>query len=113
MKQSHRKKKLYDKGSRPTLTKAGKTKTRVDRIRGGHTKARILMTDIVNVYMPKEKKFKKVTVKNVTENPSNRHYARANVITKGSVVETELGKAKITSRPGQENTINATLISEK
>jgi len=110
MKKLHRKKRLYDKGSRPTLTKIGKIKTRVDRIRGDRTKSRILATDIVNVYDPKEKKFKKVAIKNVVESPANRHHARANIMTKGAIIETELGKARITSRPGQESTINATLI---
>ena len=110
MKQFHRKKKLYDKGSRPTLTKTGEKKTRVDRIRSGERKSRILTTNTVNVYIPNEKKFKKGAIKNVAENQSNRHYARANIMTKGAIIETELGKAKITSRPGQENTINATLI---
>ena len=101
---------LYDKGSRPTLTKIGKTKTRVDRMRSSRKKFRLLAADTVNVYDPKEKKFKKVAIKNVAESPANRHHARANIMTKGAIIETELGKARITSRPGQEATINATLI---
>ena len=65
---------------------------------------------ILGMEKPKDKKFKKAAIKNVIENSSNRHYARANIMTKGAVIETELGKAKITSRPGQEGVINATLI---
>ena len=110
MKKLHRKKRLYDKGGRPLLTRVGETKVRVDRVRSGASKQRILRTNIANVYDPKEKKFKKAAIKNVGESPSNRHHARANIMTKGSIIETDLGKAKITSRPGQEGTINATLI---
>jgi len=110
MKKEHRKKRLSDKGSRPTLTKIGKLRKRVDRVRSSIMKSRLLSTDTVNVYDPKEKKFKKVAIKNVVESPSNRHHARANIMTRGSIIETELGKARITSRPGQEGAINATLI---
>ena len=47
---------------------------------------------------------------NVIENPSNPHLVRRNILTKGAVVETKLGKAKVTSRPGQEGTLNGVLI---
>ncbi len=109
-KQAHRKKRLYDSGNRATLTKIGEGKVRTDRIKGGDSKIRVLMTKVVNVYDRKDKKFKKAAIKTVLENPANRHYARANIMTRGAVIETELGKARITSRPGQEGAINATLI---
>lgn len=110
IKQSHRKKRLYDFGNRATLTKIGEKKTRTDRIAGGSSKTRVLAAKIANVYDPKDKKFKKAEIKTVVENPANRHYARANIMTKGAIIETELGKARITGRPGQEGAINATLI---
>ena len=110
IKQSHRKKRLYDFGNRPTLTKIGEKKTRTDRIRGSAYKMRVLMAKVANVYDPKDKKVKKAEIKTVVENPANRHYARANIMTKGAIIETELGKARITGRPGQEGAINATLI---
>ncbi len=112
VKKAHRKKRLYDFGNRATLTKIGENKVRADRIKGGDSKMRVLMTKSVNVYDPKEKKFKKASIKTVLENPANRHYARANIMTKGAIIETELGKARITSRPGQEGAINATLITK-
>ncbi|MEK6848627.1 MAG: 30S ribosomal protein S8e, partial [Nanoarchaeota archaeon] len=43
--------------------------------------------------------------------PANRHFIRRNIMTKGSVIDTELGKARITSRPGQDGVVNAVLIS--
>jgi len=42
-------------------------------------------------------------------NPSNRDYDRKGIITKGAIIETELGLAVVTSRPGQEGVINALL----
>ena|SRR3989338_4136997 len=110
MKKAHRKKKFYDRGSRPTLTKLAENNIRVDRVRSGNKKARALRANTANVYDPKEKKFKKAKIKTVLQTPSNRHHARANIMTLGSVIDTELGKARITSRPGQEGTVNAILI---
>jgi small subunit ribosomal protein S8e len=46
----------------------------------------------------------------VTKNPANKDYERRGVITKGAVLETEIGLAKVLSRPGQDGVINAVLI---
>jgi len=46
----------------------------------------------------------------VLENPANRHFVRRNILTKGTIIETVKGKAKITGRPGQEGMVNAVLI---
>jgi small subunit ribosomal protein S8e len=46
----------------------------------------------------------------IAENPSNRNFARRSIMTKGTVIETSAGKARITNRPGQEGAINAVLI---
>ena len=55
-------------------------------------------------------KTKKTEIKNVLETPSNRFLARQDILTKGTIVETELGKAKITNRPTQEGIVNGVLI---
>ena len=55
-------------------------------------------------------KNKKVEIKNVLETPSNRFLARQNILTKGTIVDTETGKVKITNRPSQEGMINGILI---
>jgi len=107
----YRKKKLYDKGSEPTLTKIGKVHLRKVRGKGGHQKSKILVAEIANVFDPKTKKYEKSAIKSVTENPANRHFIRRNIITKSAVIITEKGKARVTSRPGQDGTINAVLIS--
>ncbi len=110
---SYRGKRIYELGSRPTLTKIGAQKGKVIRTRGGNQKYRLQDANIVNVYDPKTKKYVKATIKTVVENPANRHYVRRNILTKGTVIETDKGKARITNRPGQEHTIHAVILSEK
>ncbi len=104
-------KKLSNMGSIPTLTKVGKTKLKVRREIGGNLKNTLLSVNQINVINPKTKKAEKVEVVNVLESPSNRNFIRRNIITKGSILETKLGKVRVTSRPGQEGTLNGVLIS--
>jgi small subunit ribosomal protein S8e len=103
-------KKKHALGRSPTLTKvADKQTVRTIRTRGGGEKSRLLRTNVANVYDPKTKKYVKAKVEQVVENPANRHYVRANIVTKGTVIKTNKGKAKVTSRPGQDGVINAVL----
>ena len=46
----------------------------------------------------------------VVENTANTHFVRRNIITKGAVVDTSLGRVKVTSRPGQHGMINGVLV---
>ena len=77
---------------------------------GGGVKVHQTATNVCNLYDPKSKKFIKATIKIVTAKPANRHYMRRNVLTKGTVIETDKGKARVTNRPGQEGQINAILM---
>lgn len=104
------KKRLHSLASQPTLTIVGETKVKTRRVRAGKIKATLLKTNKANVYNPKTKKYAVTEITTVLENPANRHYVRRNIITKGTLVETKLGKAKITSRPGQQPIINAVLV---
>lgn len=58
----------------------------------------------------KQGKSQKTEIVNVVENPANANLVRRNVITKGCVVETKLGRARVTSRPGQEGVVNGVLV---
>ena len=60
----------------------------------------------------KKKKDQKTKIKNVLETPSNRFLARQNVLVKGALIETEIGKAKITNRPSQEGSVQGILVKE-
>jgi len=98
-------------GNTPTLTKVGKERKKSVRVIGGNKKERILTTSIVNLFDKKTKKFSKAKILQVVENPANRHYVRRNILTKGTVIKTDKGNAKITNRPGQEGVVNAVLVS--
>ena len=66
------------------------------------------MAKFVNVRT--KDKVKKAEIKNVFETPSNRFLARQNILTKGAIVETSEGKARITNRPSQEGSVQGVLI---
>lgn len=77
------------------------------RMQGGRQKAAVHFALYANV--SDGKSVKKTKILTVKQSPDNRHFARENVITQGSVIDTELGLAKVTSRPGQHGVINAVL----
>jgi len=108
-----RKKRKYELGRLPTHTRVGKTKIKVIRVKGGGKKVRALSVEFVNVLDPKAKTVKKVKILKVLENPANPHFVRMGIVTKGCIVETELGKAKVTSRPSQHGIVNAILVEPK
>ncbi len=106
----YRKKRVFEGRREATLTKLGEKKPRVLRGVGANTKNYLMQADTANVYDPKTKKYSQAKIKTIIENTANRHFVRRNIITKGTVIDTDLGKAKVTSRPGQEGTINAVLL---
>ena len=109
----NRKKKLYELPGLEIKVKLGTKKTKLIRERGGNKKLTLLSINEINITDKKTNKTKKTKIKNVLETPSNRFLARQNVLVKGAIVETELGKARITNRPGQEGVIQAVLIEEE
>jgi small subunit ribosomal protein S8e len=105
-----RKKKLYELLGQRRIIKLGEEKRKTIRVRGGNKKAFLLKSKIVNVKL--EDKIKKLEMKNVIETPSNRFLARQNILTKGTIVETDIGKVRITNRPSQEGMVNGILIEK-
>ena len=108
-----RKKKIRELGQEPTQTKIGKKKVKVKRVRGGEDKFTLLDVDTVNLYNPKEKKYSQEKIKSIVENAANRHFVRRGILTKGAVVDTAKGKAKVISRPGQSGSVSAVLIASE
>ena len=96
-------------GSKASLTGVSDVRIRVSRARSGIIKKGLLSTNTANVYDPKTKKHMKAKILSVKESSSNRNYVRRNIMTKGTVIETEKGLAIVTNRPGQEKVINAEL----
>ncbi len=112
IKQSASKKKR-DVGRYPAETQMGSRRLKAVRTRGGNTKFRLLKDEFANILDQSTGISQKVKIIDVVENKANREYARRRVITKGSVIETELGKALVTSRPGQHGIIAGILIDKK
>ncbi len=81
------------------------------RTRGGGEKIVTLSAETANVTA--DGKAHKSKIITVTENTADSQFVRRNIITKGAIIQTELGKARVTSRPGQDGVINAVLIEEK
>jgi small subunit ribosomal protein S8e len=106
---TYRMKRVYEIAKRPTHTTVGATKRKQERVRTGIVKTRLLKVDVANV-VNKEGKCQKTKIKSVVENTADPQLVRRNVLNKGAVIDTELGKARVTNRPGQEGAVNAKLI---
>ena len=105
-----RKKRLYERGSRATLTGLGERKLRMVRTKGGSRKVRLQATNLANVYDAKAKKHKVVKIRTIVSTPANINLARRNIMTRGTIIDTEAGQARVTSRPGQDGAVNAILL---
>ena len=88
----------------------GNAKVRKIRILGGENKVLALSGNIANIMI--DGKAKKAKITTVLENPADPHFVRRNIITKGAIIQTDLGKARVTSRPGQGGTVNAVMIEQ-
>jgi len=107
----HSKKKRYQRGRDYIPTHVEATKKRTRRVRGGNSKSLALSTNIANVSV--DGKTRKAKILSVKENPADAQFVRRNIITKNAVIDTEIGLARVTSRPGQEGFVNAVLIKKK
>lgn len=107
-----RKKKKYSLRGYTRKVKLGEKKQKIIRGQGGNKKTTLLSENFANIIDPETKKAKKAKITNVLETPSNRFLARQNILVKGAIIETEIGKAKITNRPSQEGMVQAVLIKE-
>lgn len=106
----NRGKRKFELGRDPAETKIGDNKLRKIRTRGGNIKCRLAVSNKINLIDPKTNKAKTADVLGVIENQADPNYVRRNIITKGAIVETSEGNAKVTSRPGQDGVINGILI---
>ncbi len=106
---SYRHKRKYEIGRAPALTKPGEKKIKTVRTKGGGKKLSLFSAQQVNL-VDKKNKYLQGKIISVVENPANRHFVRRNIMTKGTIVDTNKGKARITSRPGQDGIINAVLL---
>jgi len=99
-------------GSDPAATVIGEPRIVPKRGRGGMIKLSVLATKFVNITDPSTGKTEKTEIRGVVKNPANVDYQRRGVITKGAILETPLGQARVTSRPGQHGVVNAILLQK-
>jgi small subunit ribosomal protein S8e len=112
-KRVYRVKKKYEVGGYPAETILGEPKRKRSRGYGGNIKVKALSDKYASVTDPKTGKTQKTEIVRVVRNEANVDYNRRGVITKGAEIETELGLAKVTSRPGNHGIINAILIGKE
>ena len=112
-KRAYRVKRKFEQGSFPAETTLGKPRTRIVRGCGGNIKVKALSSNFASVTDPKSGKIKKTEIVRVVKNMANVDYNRRGVITKGAEIETSLGLARVTSRPGKDGVINAVLLGKE
>ncbi len=108
----NRKKRSYELAYPPIETKKGPERNKIVRTRGGNAKVKLFNSEKINVVI-KNGEVKSTTIKNVELNPSSIDYNRRSIITKGTILETELGFVKVTSRPGQHGILNGIIVDYK
>ena len=96
---------------RPSIhTVMGEEKKKIYRVMGGNTKLKLFATEYINLTDPSNNKTSKAKIVRFESNAASKDLNRRHVLTRGTIVDTEQGKARITSRPGQHGVINGVLI---
>ena len=96
----------------PIETKIGQEKKKKQRTIGGNYKLKLFSSTFINVTNLTTNKTSKVKILKFESNAASKDLNRRRILTKGAVVNTEIGKARISSRPGQHGILNGILISE-
>ena len=81
------------------------------RVRGSNNKVALKSIDFVNLATGNAKVVKSKIIK-VLDNTTNNDYKRRGIISKGAILETQEGKCKVVSKPGQNGIVNAVLLKE-
>jgi small subunit ribosomal protein S8e len=110
-KRVYRVKRKFEQGTFAAETLLGEPKRKSTKGAGANTKVKLLTDKFASV-TDKEGKTQKTEIVRVVRNPANVDYNRRGVITKGAEIETALGMAKVTSRPGKDGVINAVLTEK-
>jgi small subunit ribosomal protein S8e len=104
-----RSRRAYERDRYPVETTVGEGEVVIRRVRGGNIKVALARSQYANV-LDEANKVVRVKILGVAKNPANKEYERRQVITKGALIKTELGLARVTSRPGQNGVVNAVLV---
>jgi len=112
-KRVYRAKKKYEAAGYPAETVAGESKRKSTRGLGGNVRVKALTEKFASVTDKRTGQTQNIEIVSVIRNGANVDYNRRGVITKGAEIDTTLGHAKVTSRPGADGVINAVLIAGK
>ena len=104
-------KRKFEIGREKQYTKLGAESLKQYRGAGGNVKVGMLAAEFANVIDKKTNTVKKVKIVNVKANPADPNYIQRNILNKGATIETEIGDAVVTSRPGQDGAVNAILLA--
>ena len=107
-KHTSRSRRKYEIDRFPNEALVGDQITITRKVRGKNNKTAVKTIDSVNLAI--DSKIKRVKIIKVLENATNNDYQRRGVISKGAILETEEGKCRVVSRPGQHGTVNAILV---
>lgn len=105
-----RKKRRFEIARELQVAVVGAGKVKEYRVRGANPKLRILTASTINVYDPATKSTRPAKIVTVRENPANPNYVQRNIITRGAILETEVGLVRVRSRPGQDGVLNGIRI---
>ena len=78
----------------------------------GSQTVRVLSIKNINVSKPKEGKTVRAQITNVIRKDADTNYVRRNIVTKGAIVETDIGQVRVTSRPGMHGVVSGILLEE-
>ena len=104
-------KRKFEIGREKQYTKLGKQSLKMYRTCGGNVKVGMLAAEFANVVDKKTNKVTRVKITNVKTNPADPNFVQRNILNKGATIETEIGDSIVTSRPGQDGSVNAVLIA--
>ena len=107
-----RKKRKKDFGNDFIAIRVGEERKKTVRGLGNSRKQRLMEVEKANVFDGSNKP-KLVKILHVEENAANPNFVRMSIVTKGALIKTEAGLAKVVSRPGQHGVVNAVLIKEE
>ena len=101
----------YETDRYPNEAINGAQVTITRRVRGNNNKVALKSIDFVNLATGNAKVVKSKIIK-VLDNTTNNDYKRRGIISKGAILETQEGKCRVVSKPGQTGIANAVLIKE-
>jgi small subunit ribosomal protein S8e len=101
----------YETDRYPNEAVTGAQVTVTRTVRGKNRKTAVKTIDFVNLATG-DAKVKKTKILKVLDNATNNDYKRRGIITKGAILETQDGKCKVVSKPGQNGIVNAILVKE-